>query len=156
MPDPAYDEAARPAALSAFPSLTELAVQWGDMDALRHVNNAVYFRYFEAGRITHFLELSGGRAPGDGETGPVLATIQCKFRFPLTYPDRIVVGSRFLSASGDRGEIEHKIYSRRHRRVVAECQGILVWITVADGRKILIPSPLLEAIEEQIRQYAEK
>ena len=68
----------------------QIPVQWGDMDAFQHVNNTVYFRYFENARLEYF------RRPGWFEferatgIGPILASTQARFRRPLTYPDTIV------------------------------------------------------------------
>ena len=43
--------------LAGFPSIVELDVAWGDMDSLGHVNNVVYFRYFENARVEYFTRL---------------------------------------------------------------------------------------------------
>ncbi|MFO7632899.1 MAG: acyl-CoA thioesterase [Caldilinea sp.] len=40
--------------LAGFPVIVEISVAWGEMDAFQHVNNIVYFRYFESGRIAYF------------------------------------------------------------------------------------------------------
>src|SRR5262249_44770182 len=45
------------ALLAALPVIVELPVVWGEMDAYRHVNNAVYFRYFESARLEYFRRL---------------------------------------------------------------------------------------------------
>lgn len=44
-------------ALKDFPVITKIVVAWGEMDALQHVNNVVYFRYFETARIDYFAHL---------------------------------------------------------------------------------------------------
>ena len=43
-----------PAELSEYHSVIRLPVQWGDQDAFGHVNNTVYFRWFESARIAYF------------------------------------------------------------------------------------------------------
>ncbi|MCB0148997.1 MAG: acyl-CoA thioesterase, partial [Caldilineaceae bacterium] len=40
--------------LAGYPVVIEIPVAWGEMDAFQHVNNIVYFRYFESGRIAYF------------------------------------------------------------------------------------------------------
>ena len=42
-----------------FRHVTPVTVHWGDMDALGHVNNVIFFRYVESGRISYFNELAG-------------------------------------------------------------------------------------------------
>ena len=53
--------------MKGFAVTLELPVLWGDMDALRHVNNARYFAWFEAARIAYF-ERIGASLPGAGAT----------------------------------------------------------------------------------------
>ena len=40
--------------LTDYPIVITQEVIWADMDAYRHVNNAVYFRYFESARMAYF------------------------------------------------------------------------------------------------------
>ena len=46
-----------PAALAGFPVVVSWPVQWGDQDAFGHVNNTIYFRWFESGRIAYLKRL---------------------------------------------------------------------------------------------------
>ena len=63
------------------------------MDAFQHLNNVVYFRYFEDARITYFEKVGMlERMEAEGE-GPILASTQCRYRIPITYPDQVSVGS---------------------------------------------------------------
>ena len=43
--------------LAGYPVVVEQAVFWGEMDSYRHVNNVVYFRYFESARLEYFRRL---------------------------------------------------------------------------------------------------
>ncbi|MBS0660517.1 MAG: acyl-CoA thioesterase [Verrucomicrobia bacterium] len=135
--------------LAAFPNAIELPVQWGDMDAFRHVNNVVYFRWFESGRVAHLQKLRGGRLRLD-EPGPVLGRIDCRYRFPVTHPDTVVVATRFLSASGDRATLHHAVYSQRHQRLVAEGDALLVWVDLTTGQKAPIPPEMLAAMQREL------
>jgi len=65
-----------------------MTMRWGDMDALGHMNNTVYFRYLEQARISWFDSL--GVDYGQGE-GPILGTISCRFRIPIAYPAELAV-----------------------------------------------------------------
>ena len=58
-----------------------------------HVNNIVYFRYFESARLAYFERVGFLDEMKRSGVGPILATTQCRFRKPLTYPDRIRVGA---------------------------------------------------------------
>ena len=97
--------------LSAFPVVIEIPVAWGEMDAFQHVNNVVYFRYFETGRIAYFERTVMRSAMNTTGLGPILATASCKFKFPLTYPDTVLVGVR---VGGSGGSLHHALPHRQH------------------------------------------
>lgn len=65
--------------LAGFPVRVEVPVAWGDMDALGHVNNTVYFRYFETARIKCFAELGLGQIEQSDDVGPILHSANCRF-----------------------------------------------------------------------------
>src|SRR5207237_2253238 len=75
--------------LTGFPVIVEQAVVWGEMDAYRHVNNVVYFRYFENARLEYFRRLDWTALERETGIGPILATTQAKFRKALSYSDLI-------------------------------------------------------------------
>ncbi len=66
----------------------EVTVRWGDMDAMRHVNNSRYFTYFEQARVNWLASVESG---WEGRRGPTLARASCDFRRPLTYPATLEV-----------------------------------------------------------------
>ncbi len=65
-----------------------LPVRWGDMDAMRHLNNATYFRYMETSRI-EWMQSVGVRF--DGEQGFVIVNAFCNFHRQITYPSDVLL-----------------------------------------------------------------
>ena len=65
------------------------SVRWGDMDAMGHVNNAMYFRYLETARIDWFTAV--GFRPDPQGQGPVIVNAFCNFYRQLEYPGDILV-----------------------------------------------------------------
>ena len=63
-------------------------VRWGDMDAMGHVNNTVYFRFFETLRID-WLRIIGAMVEPGG-VGPVMANGFCNFRRQIEYPGQLL------------------------------------------------------------------
>ena len=117
----------------------EADVQWRDMDAFQHVNNISYLIWFERIRIA-FMERFGGdeyhRADG---LAPVLASVQCKYRFPLTYPDRILIGVAVRDVQEDGFIQDYAVYSLGHNVVAAQGEGRLVYFDFNKGGKTAIP-----------------
>ena len=118
-----------------FPVVVELPVVWGEMDSYRHVNNVVYFRYFESARLEYFRRLDWFEYEQQTGIGPILAATQARFRRPLTYPDTISVGARVAAVEEDRFTMEHLLVSRRLRPSRPKGKGRSSPITTARGRR---------------------
>ncbi len=69
--------------------VARMPIRWGDMDAMGHVNNAVYFRYLEQARIEWLSQIDC--APNPAGEGPVIINAHCTFIRQLKYPGEIEV-----------------------------------------------------------------
>ncbi|GAC1407504.1 MAG: thioesterase family protein [Burkholderiaceae bacterium] len=116
-----------------------MPIRWGDMDTMGHVNNTVYFRYFEQARIEWFMQL-GTAADPTCEFGPVIINAHCVFLKQLRYPGEIEVAT-FLGAVG-RSSFETIQEIRRvdQLEVIAASGGAkVVWIDYAAEKSIALP-----------------
>jgi acyl-CoA thioester hydrolase len=133
--------------LTGYPVVTEVAVRWVDMDALAHVNHAMYLRYFEAARIVYFERMGMGKpGPAWHEYGFVIASVTCRYRAPVTYPDTLEVGVRVAAWGRDRVLMEYQAFSRALDRVAAEAETLLVAYDFRTGRPMSIRQEQREAI----------
>lgn len=128
--------------LADFPVRADIPVAWGDMDAMGHVNNAVYFRYFETARIECFGELGlTSIEPSDG-VGPILHSTSCRYRIPLTHPDTVTVGARVAEVGEDRFRMLFRAVSHRHGAVAADGECLVVTFDYASGTKAEVSEEL--------------
>jgi len=67
-----------------------IPIRWGDMDAMGHVNNTVYFRFMEQARISWFGRLLPGEEAWHS-TGIVIANASCNYKRAITYPGTVEV-----------------------------------------------------------------
>ena len=134
--------------LSDYPVVVEIPVAWGEMDAFGHVNNIVYFRYFETARIAYFERLNLPEFIGRDPVGPILSETSCRFRAPLTFPDSVSVGARVVSVGEDRFVMEFAVFSRRLGKLAAEGEGVLVCFDYRQNRKAAVPAALKRRIDE--------
>jgi acyl-CoA thioester hydrolase len=132
--------------LKDFPVVIEIPVAWGEMDAFQHVNNVAYFRYFESARIAYFEELGLIEYMNETGIGPILASTECRFRIPLTYPDTVSVGASTSQIEPDRFVIQGIIVSHRHQKIAAECEGLIVTYNYREQKKTVIPPELKQRI----------
>ena len=133
--------------LEGYPVVIEIAVAWGEMDSLQHVNNIVYFRYFESARMAYFHEIDIWGYMDETGIGPILASTECKFKIPLSYPDTVSVGTRITNVKEDRFLMKYTVVSHQHRRIAAEGQGVIVSYNYREKKKAPLPQEIRARIE---------
>ena len=133
--------------LKTYPVVIETPVAWGEMDSLQHVNNIVYFRYFESVRIAYFERLGLMDYMDETGVGPILAATECQFRIPLTYPDTVSVGARVSEIETDRFVMHYVAVSHQHEKAAAEGEGLIVAYDYRARRKATLPEEIRRRIE---------
>jgi acyl-CoA thioester hydrolase len=136
------------AMLDSYPVVIEIPIGWGDMDAFQHVNNVVYFRHFESARIAYFDRIRFMAVMNATGIGPILASTRCRFKIPLTYPDRVSVGAKVDRMEQDRFVMKYTVVSHEHRAVAATGEGLLVTFDYRNNRKTQIPDEIRKTIRD--------
>src|SRR5512134_275734 len=115
-----------------------MRMRWGDMDALGHMNNTVYFRLLEQARISWFERIGADykKLP----EGPILGSIACRFIVPIVYPADLEV--TLLAGAPRRSTFP--LFSEirvagESPRVHARAEAVMVWIDLKDGKSRPLP-----------------
>lgn len=118
-----------------------IPIRWGDMDAMGHVNNTVYFRYMEQARISWFNAL-GVMAGPDGQ-GPVIVNASCTFKRAFTYPGTVQVRTYAGKPGGSSIPtfIEMALESAP-AEVYAEGAAVVVWMDFPKNKPIRVPDSI--------------
>ena len=124
--------------LDDYPIIFEQRVDWGDMDALGHVNNVVYYRYMENARIYFMDQLQLRRA----DINTVIASNQCKYIRSIVYPDQIKIGVRVEEMRNSALRMSYLLYSTQQECVVAIGEAVQVMLDKNTQTKTLIPNQL--------------
>lgn len=122
-----------------------IPVRWGDMDAFGHVNNTVFFRWFEDVRIQTF-EAVGIQWEGPSALGPILATTHCDFFSPVHFPATVTL--RCTMGRLGRTSFTMNYEASVEGKAVARGQGVVVLVDYATGDKKEIPRDLRARLEE--------
>ena len=130
-----------------YPIRLNQAVVWGDMDAFGHVNNTVFFRYFEDARWQFFNQFGVNEYKEKHNVGPILASTTCNFRLPLTFPDRIQIGARYDIVAPKKIIMTYAVYSEQHEAIAAEGESLLVYYDYQRGQSCAIPTDVLNQIQ---------
>lgn len=129
-----------------FPVVILQDLVWSDMDAFQHINNAVYFRYFEDARIEYFRKAKLIEHKEKTQIGPILASTRCDFRAPLTFPDTIRIAAGVEDIQRKTFKMKYVVYSERLNKVAAEGEGLIVYYDYERETSCEIPEAILSAI----------
>ncbi|MBF0412387.1 MAG: acyl-CoA thioesterase [Desulfamplus sp.] len=142
--NPLRQEAAK--LLEDCATVIQIPVAWGDMNAALHVSNTVYFQYFETARVHFFEQVNFVQRDSTKDIGIVIASISCKFRIPLVYPDTLTVGTKICSIQEDRFTMKHLLVSHTHQKLAAEGEAVIVTYNYKQQCKAPVPHFLIERI----------
>lgn len=132
-----------------FRHLTPIEVRFRDLDVFGHVNNGVIFTYIETARIRYLIDV-GVRSPQAGwnDLAFILAHINCDFRKPIFYGQRVEVGSRIVEIKRSSLRLAHRVEA--DGELAAEGDGVLVHFDYVTQSSIPISPEMrakLEAFE---------
>lgn len=122
-----------------------MPVRFRDVDAMGHVNNAVYLTYFEAARIPYYLMLSG--KPDLARADIIVARIECDYRSPATFGDTLIVGVRMEEIGSRSFALSYRIEDAASATLVAEGRSVQVAYDYAAMITEMVPADLIQAAE---------
>ena len=122
-------------------------VRFGDLDAMRHLNNVVFLRYFETARIAFMRELLPAHDPSAPESDPsglIFAQCHIDYRSPVRFDEELRVVTRI-------GEIRRSSFQIRFEmrvgdRLAAEGYGWLVGFDYVAQKAAPLPEALREVL----------
>jgi acyl-CoA thioester hydrolase len=129
--------------LNPFPFYDDVRVRFRDVDAMGHVNNAVYFTYMETARSVFFQQFFDIRQPFDIPV--ILGETSCRYLAPAYFGEILRVGlgvSRFGSKSFD---MAYGI-DGPDGRLVATGSSTMVMYDYEQGQSIVVPDSFKEAV----------
>lgn len=120
-------------------------VTWQDVDGMRHVNNAVYFQYFEWARTKYWLEL---HAASDLESITfVVARAECDFRAELKLLDHIEIGVRIAALRNSSFDFVYEVRRVADGTVAATGRVVVVLFSWAEHNRKQIDGELRQKID---------
>jgi acyl-CoA thioester hydrolase len=115
-----------------------IPIRWGDMDAMGHVNNTLYFRYLEIARLEWLFQVGG--PPDPGGCGPVIVNAFCNFIRQLEFPGDI--RAKHYVANLGRSSFDTYVTLERTDRpgeIYAEGGSTTVWVDFKAQKSLPMP-----------------
>jgi acyl-CoA thioester hydrolase len=123
-------------------------VRFGDLDAMRHLNNVVYLRYFETARIAYIRTLMPAHDPAHPESeqfGLIFAECHINYRSPVYFDEEVAVECSIGEVR--RSAFQVKFTMRVADRIAAEGYGWLVGFDYASEKSTPLPESFRAVLE---------
>ncbi|HSB25263.1 MAG TPA: acyl-CoA thioesterase [Burkholderiaceae bacterium] len=122
-----------------------IPIRWGDMDAMGHVNNTVYFRYMETSRIDWCRSI--GCMPEQSKQGPVIVNAYCSFIQQLRYPGDVLVKHHVTHVGRTSFDTFITMERADHPGTIwAEGGARMVWVDFVTNQSLALPDWLRQKI----------
>lgn len=131
---------------SAYPYTISIEVSFRDLDAMGHVNNAVYLTYMETARIKFLVDLFGAKSLHDLPV--IMAEATCTFKSPAFFGEHLTIGagiSRFGTKSFD---MVYRVLAG-DGRLVALAKTVQVMYDYAAAQTVAVP----DSFKQQVRAF---
>ncbi|HYC36347.1 MAG TPA: thioesterase family protein [Usitatibacter sp.] len=135
-----------PTRREAFPHLQAITTRWLDNDAYGHVNNAVYFTYFDTVVNTFLI----GRGVLDVARGPVIGVVVdvgCHYFASLAYPEAVTGGLRVAHIGGSSVRYEIALFGEGREEAAAQGHFVHVYVDRETRRPVRLPDALRAALQ---------
>jgi acyl-CoA thioester hydrolase len=129
--------------------ITKIQIRFRDLDAMNHVNNAVYLSYFEYGRLAFFNEVLHAEDVSDFPF--ILASAQVNFFKPILLKTREVILKMWAGDFGNKSyKFFYDIYSVDEKIKFADGFTVQVFFDYKTGKTIKIPEEFIDKIKDYI------
>ena len=124
-----------------------IQVRWGDMDALGHVNNAMYFRYMESARVAYLSKI--GILLGHENESFVLANTMCNFILPSSYPANLTIETYISKIGNSSVDFIHEFIKHDNKNeIVAVGLATAVWVNLIKNKAIALPRSIKDELSK--------
>jgi len=123
----------------------QVPTRWMDNDVYGHVNNVVYYSYFDT-VVNLYLVQQGGLDFAEGPVIGIVAESMCRFRKALAYPEVIDAGLRVGRLGNSSVRYEIGLFRAGDDEAAAEGHFVHVFVDRQNRRPTPIPAPMRAAL----------
>lgn len=120
--------------------------RWGDSDAMGHINNVLYARYYESARTSYFSELLDLKFVKKMPTGVILADMKIAYLQQLHHPAEMQIGARVSRLGGSSLHFDAAVFLQGSDQPISASRATLVWFDYAKNRSLKIPQDIRQTI----------
>jgi acyl-CoA thioester hydrolase len=130
---------------TAYPYFRRIPTRWMDNDVYGHVNNVVYYSYFDT-VVNAFLMHDGGLDIESGKVIGLCVESQCRYLSPVAFPDLLDAGLRVAKIGRSSVRYEVGIFRIGERSAAAQGHFVHVFVDRKTRRPVDLPARMRNAL----------
>ena len=143
----ATPEKPQPEGRAGYRAFRTISTRWMDNDAYGHVNNVVYYSWFDTAVNAHLVE----HGVLDVQAGPTIGLVvetQCNYFAPLAFPEIVEAGIRVARLGGSSVRYEVGLFGGSQATTAAKGHFVHVYVDRGSRRPVPLPPDLRRVLEE--------
>ena len=136
-----------------YRALLTIPTRWMDNDAYGHVNNVVYYSYFDTAVNEHLIREGGLDIERDPFVGYVVET-SCRFDRPLAFPEVLEAGLRVVKLGNSSVVYEIGLFRQGDDSAAAQGRFVHVWVERSSQRPVRVPDKIRGALASLLDRNA--
>lgn len=122
--------------------------RWGDSDAMGHINNVLYARYYESARTSYFSQLLDMTFASKMPVGVILADMKIAYLQQLHHPAEMTIGARISRLGGSSLHFDAAVFVEGNDKAISTSRATLVWFDYAKNQTLKIPQDIRQLIAD--------
>jgi acyl-CoA thioester hydrolase len=124
--------------LTDYKFKTDIAIRFSDIDAVGHVNNAVYLTYFEVARFNYWRDVTDWDLK---ETGIIVGRSEINYLKPVTIDDQLICYVRVIRIGNSSFDVMHVLVklTDKGEEICTTCKTVCISYDYTANRSIPIP-----------------
>ena len=137
----------QPEPRAGYRAFRTITTRWMDNDQYGHVNNVVYYSWFDTAVNAHLIEQGVLDTAGGSTIGFVIET-QCQYFAPLAFPQNVEAGIRVAHVGGSSVRYEVGLFAEGAAQTAAKGHFVHVYVDRATHRPVPLPADLRAVLEK--------
>ena len=139
----------KPELRDSYRHFQAIPTRWADNDIYGHVNNVVYYSYFDTVVNQYLIEQHALDLVNSTVIGLVVET-QCDYFAPLSFPDVVHAGLRVTKVGNSSVRYEIGLFRNEERTASAQGYFVHVYVNRASRRSTVVPANMRAALEKLV------
>ncbi len=136
----------QPESRDAYPLFRPITTRWSDNDAYGHVNNVIYYHWFDTAVNAHLIEQEALDIHA-GETIGLVVETHCNYFAPLAFPQAVELGMRVAHIGSSSVRYELGVFAQGEPLSAASGHFVHVYVDSASRRPVPLPPALLSVLK---------